>query len=122
MDEGRLFERPVYRRARRLCLALPETSERTAWGHPNFRAGRKVFCAFEIIKGRPSIAFKLKPAQAKRALRSREFFATPYGRGSWVSVWVDGDLHWDTVGALVETSYRNVALKRMLGALDANGR
>jgi len=68
-----------------------------------------------------AIAFKLKPAQARRALRSQEFFATPYGRGVWVSVWVDGDIDWDTIGGLVETSYRNVALKRMLSVLD-NGR
>jgi len=121
MDQTRLFERPVYKRARRLCLALPETSERTAWGHPNFRAGGNVFCAFEIFKGRPSIAFKLKPAQVERTLRERECFPTPYGRGVWVSMWVDGDIDWDAIGALVETSYRNVALKRMLSALD-NGR
>src|ERR1035438_10452052 len=26
---------------RALCLSLPETSERTSWGHPNFLAGKK---------------------------------------------------------------------------------
>jgi predicted DNA-binding protein (MmcQ/YjbR family) len=109
----------VYRRARQLCLALPETSERTAWGHPNFRAGSKVFCAFEILKGRPSIAFKLSPAQARKKLRPSQFFATPYGRGSWVSVWVDAAVDWSVVGELVEQSYRGIALKRMLAALDS---
>jgi predicted DNA-binding protein (MmcQ/YjbR family) len=120
--ENRLFERPVFKRARRLCLALPETTERTAWGHPNFRAGKKVFCAFEIIKGRPSIAFKLSASQARKTLRPTAFFATPYGRSQWVSVWVDGDVDWDAIAALVEYSYRNVALARMLSALDADGR
>ncbi|HKB11696.1 MAG TPA: MmcQ/YjbR family DNA-binding protein [Vicinamibacterales bacterium] len=109
----------MFRRARQLCLALPETAERLAWGHPNFRAGQKVFCAFEMIKGRPSIAFKVSPTQARRSLRGRAFFETPYGRGRWVSVWVDEAVDWDAIAWLVEQSYRGIAIKRMLAALDA---
>src|SRR5262249_7166614 len=30
---------------RSLCLALPEASEVEAWGHPTFRAGKKMFAA-----------------------------------------------------------------------------
>ena len=48
-----------------------------------------------------------------------EFFATPYGRGLWVSVWADGRVDWRAVEDLVERSYRVVALKRMLTALEA---
>ena len=33
-------------KVRSLCLALPETKEVTAWGHPTFRAGKKMFAAF----------------------------------------------------------------------------
>jgi len=28
-------------RLRALCLAYPETSEASSWGHPNFKAGKK---------------------------------------------------------------------------------
>jgi predicted DNA-binding protein (MmcQ/YjbR family) len=105
-----------------MCLALPETVETVSWGHPNFRARRKIFCAFEMIKGRPTIAFKLSPAQARKTLRPKQFFATPYGRGGWVSVWVDTEVDWEAIAALVDQSYRGVAIKRMLDALDANGR
>src|SRR2546426_7143635 len=83
------FERPVFRRLRRLCLALPETQETSSWGHPNFRAGKKTFCAFELLRGRPSIALRLRPADAKTLAGKRHFFATPYGRGVWISRWVD---------------------------------
>jgi predicted DNA-binding protein (MmcQ/YjbR family) len=112
------FERPVFARARRLCLALPETNETLSWDHPNFRVGRKTFCSFEMVKGRPSIAFRLAPADAEAALQRKHFFATPYGRGLWVSAWVDGVIDWKSIGLLVERSYRSVANKRLLKTLS----
>lgn len=115
-----VFKRTVFARTRRLCLALPETTEAASWGHPNFRAGRKTFCTFEIIKKRPSIAFRLSPADVDRALRRKGFFATPYGRGLWVSRWVDDAVNWNEIAELVEASYRCVAIKRMLKALAAS--
>jgi predicted DNA-binding protein (MmcQ/YjbR family) len=105
-------------RVRQRCLSLPESSEAGSWGHPNFRAGKKTFAAFEWIKERPSIAFRLNPTDVDLLLRRRGFFATPYGQGRWVSVWADGALNWRLIGHLLEQSYRVVALKRMLAALD----
>lgn len=115
----RIYERPVFARARRACLAFPETAERSSWGHPNFRAGRTTFCTFEIVRGRPSIAFRLPPAEVRRRLRQTGFFKTPYGRGLWVSAWVDWAVKEGVIATLAEQSYRAVALKRMLKALDA---
>lgn len=105
-------------RLRTLCLGYPEASEAPSWGHPNFKAGKKVFVAFEHVKGRPSIAFRLAPADVERLLMRRQFFVTPYGRGQWVSVWADGALDWKAVTDLVDRSYRVVALKRMISALE----
>ena len=105
-------------RLRTLCLTYPEASEAPSWGHPNFKAGKKVFVAFEQIKGRPSIAFRLEPDDVDRLLMRRQFFVTPYGRGQWVSLWADGALDWKAVADLVDRSYRVVALKRMTTALD----
>jgi predicted DNA-binding protein (MmcQ/YjbR family) len=109
---------PTLKRLRALCLAYPETTETTAWGHPNFKAGSKTFAAFEIWQGRPSMAFRLTEAEVNRLARRRSFFATPYGRGRWVSVWADEAVDWTGVSSLVERSYRGVALKRMIAALD----
>lgn len=103
-------------RLRALCLSLPETSERSSWGHPNFLAGKKAFVTFEMIKGRPSIAFRLDPVAVEELTRTPNFFATPYGRGQWISLWADGRLKWPLVQDLVNRSYRLVALKRMLAA------
>jgi predicted DNA-binding protein (MmcQ/YjbR family) len=109
----------VLERFRGLCLALPETRETDAFGHPNFRAGKRTFTAFEWIKGRPSLAFRVGADQAVQLSMGGDlFFATPYGRGLWASLWADGRIDWALVEALIEQSYRQVALKRMLSKLD----
>jgi predicted DNA-binding protein (MmcQ/YjbR family) len=107
-------------RLRALCLAYPETTETSSWGHPNFKAGKKVFVAFEQVKGRPSMAFRLVPSDVERLLMRMPFFVTPYGRGQWVSLWADGAVDWKAVTDLVDRSYRVVAQKRMIAALDAS--
>jgi predicted DNA-binding protein (MmcQ/YjbR family) len=107
----------VLRRLRTLCAALPKTSETSAWGHPNFRAGNKTFATFELIEGRPSIAFRLEEPDLSLLLRRKHFFPTPYGRSQWVSLWADAPLDWRLVADLLERSYRQVALKRMVTAL-----
>ena len=112
------FDEPIGR-FRALCLELPETSEVSSWGHPNFRAGKKTFAAVEWFKGRPSFAYRLG-SKTEDELRQRgsQFFLTPYGRGQWLSMWIDRDVNWRLVKTLVDRSYRIVALKRMLVALD----
>ncbi len=114
MSPGRILQK-----LRGVCLAFPESSERSSWGHPNFRAGKKTFAAFERIQQRPTIAFRLDRDDVERLLRRKGFFSTPYGRGLWVSVWADTALDWRVVGDLLERSYRVVALQRMIRALEA---
>jgi predicted DNA-binding protein (MmcQ/YjbR family) len=109
---------PALDRVRQLCLALPEASEVTSWGHPVFKAGAKAFVAFEPIEGRDSVAFRLDPVDVDLLLTRRGFFPTPYGRGQWVSLWADAKLDWKLVASLVERGYRVVALRRMLQTLD----
>ena len=94
------------------CLSYPESNETAAWGHPNFRAGKKAFVTFERWEGRPSIAFRVQDAG--------EFFVTPYGRGQWVSLWIDKPVPgWPVIASLIDKGYRLVAIKRMLNSLDS---
>jgi predicted DNA-binding protein (MmcQ/YjbR family) len=109
----------ILEKLRAMCLVLPETSESSSWGHPNFRAGKRIFAAFEWVVGRPSIAFRLDSDDVKRLLRRKQFFKTPYGRGQWVSVWADTAPDWRLIGDLLRRSYRVVALKRMITAMEA---
>ncbi len=113
MFQQRALSRPVFARARRICLALPETSETSSHGHPNFQAGKKIFCAFEIQKSRPSIAVRLPFAEFAAQVAADLMFATPYGRGSWISVWVDGEVDWKELTALIGRAYNGIANKRM---------
>jgi predicted DNA-binding protein (MmcQ/YjbR family) len=107
----------VLKRLRNLCLTLPETSERDSWGHPNFVAGHKTFVTFEFIDLRPSIAFRMDSLDVQEMARNEAFFATPYGRGQWVSLWADAKLDWPLINKLVRRSYRLVALRRMIEKL-----
>jgi predicted DNA-binding protein (MmcQ/YjbR family) len=107
------FTRPVFKRLRRLCLALPEVSEVPAWGHPTFRVSGKTFCAFEIVKGRPSIAFRLPKSDVADVAAREPGFATPYGRGKWASLWLDGKVDWPAIEKLVRVGYRTIAPKRL---------
>ena len=105
-------------RLRDVCLTLPETSERDSWGHPNFVAGKRTFVTFEIVKQRPSIAFRMDPVAVREMSKKRQFFETPYGRAKWISLWVDKMLDWRLVEDLVRRSYRLVANKRMIAELQ----
>ena len=106
-------------RFRRLCLDLPETVETGSWGHPNFRAGKRTFAAFEWITDRPCVAVRLGADEIESLLlQHKDFFATPYGRGRWVSAWADVSIDWALWAALLERAYRQVALQRMINALD----
>ena len=109
----------VLKVVRAIGAQLPEVSETKMFGFPVWQAGKKTFVAFERVKGRASIAFRLEPDHVERLLQRKQFFATPYGRGQWASVWADGSVDWDVVQDLVSRSYRVVALKRMLNALEA---
>ena len=107
---GDVYDRPVFARVRKQCLSLPGSTEALAWGHPVFKAGGKTFCTFEVFGGRPSIAFRLEKKAAAAALKDVRCFASPYGRGLWVSVWVDGTVDRNQLSAFVDQSYRTVAL------------
>jgi predicted DNA-binding protein (MmcQ/YjbR family) len=117
LADERTVERNL-QRLREMCLAFPESSEAPSWGHPNFKAGRKVFAAWEHVGGQWSIAFRLDPVDVDLLLQRPGFFATPYGRGQWASLRATGRIDWSLVRRLLDRSYRIVALQRMVDALD----
>jgi predicted DNA-binding protein (MmcQ/YjbR family) len=107
------------KRLRPLCFALPEATEVEAWGHPTFRAGKKMFAAFGEYEGEISLGLKVGFERQDELLTDDRFFPTPYAaHQGWVSLRIDGKTDWDEVHELLHEAYRQVALKRMLKALD----
>jgi predicted DNA-binding protein (MmcQ/YjbR family) len=107
-------------RVRTLCLSLPETREVEAWGHPTFRAGKKMFAGFGVDHDGLTLGLKVGHERQEELLRDSRFFPTPYAaRQGWVSLRIDGKTDWSEVAGLVREAYRQVALQRMLKALDA---
>jgi predicted DNA-binding protein (MmcQ/YjbR family) len=107
-------------KVRSLCLALPETKEVEAWGHPTFRAGKKMFAAFGQDDDDPTLGLKVGHDRQEELLNDDRFYPTPYAaRQGWVSLHVNKATDWAEVAGLVREAYRQVALQRMLKALDA---
>jgi hypothetical protein len=105
---------------RRVCLALPEATEVEAWGRPTFRAG-KIFALFSgSAEEGFGVIFKPEGDERQALVQDERFTSPPYwGPGGWLRLELTPDVDWTEVAELVEGSYRQVALKRMLKALDA---
>lgn len=117
---------PTLARLRAVCLALPESSEKISHGRPVFLAG-KVFAVYgsAAAKGMRelphAVIVKADPGEHPALLADPRFVVPPYyGPSGWLALDLDRpDTEWDEVAELVATSYRQVALKRMIRALDA---
>ncbi len=123
---------PGLRELRELCLAFPEAEEQVSHGRPTFRAG-KIFAVFGgSEKLRPgehrqvpsALIFKAEEAELP-ALDADERFFVPayYGPSGWRAIdLADPGTDWAEVGELVDASYRLVAPRRGVAALDARER
>jgi predicted DNA-binding protein (MmcQ/YjbR family) len=112
---------PYLAELRRICLALPESAEVEAWGRPTFRAGKKLFAVFDVDDRHPyAVVFKPEPPERPALLEDKRFYLPPYfGPSGWVALdFTAAPVDWVEVAELMESSYRQVALQRMLKALD----
>lgn len=115
---------PYLSELRGICLALPETSEVEAWGRPTFRAGKKLFAVFTGTDEHPyGVVFKPAPVERPALVADDRFYVPPYfGPSGWLALDLGvAEVDWTEVAELLEISYRQVALKRMLAALDGAG-
>ena len=104
---------------RRICRQLPEVQETVKWGHPTFEAGKKMFAVLDHYNASPCLAVRSAPDQLEKHLTDERFFPAPYAaRYGWLCLSLDGPLDWQEIEDLIRSSYRQVALKRMLAALE----
>lgn len=107
---------------RRLCLALPEVTERLSHGEPTWFV-RKAFVMFADRHHDDRVAFWCAaPAGAQPARVAADperYFVPPYvgGRG-WLGVHLDVPVDRDEVADLIEEAYRQVAPARLTALLD----
>jgi hypothetical protein len=127
MATARHAERALAR-VRRICLALPEVSERLSHGAPSFFVrGKKTLAMFvddhhgDGILGLwcpawPGVQAEMVDAEPER------FYRPPYvGPAGWLGIRLDRDVDWDEVAAILADSYRKVAPKTLARQLDAAG-
>jgi predicted DNA-binding protein (MmcQ/YjbR family) len=116
---------PYLTELREVCLALPEAVEIEAWGRPTFRAGPKgkMFAIFEGNDDHPyAVVFKPEADERPALLGDARFYVPAYhGPFGWLGLdLTTTEVDWGEVAELVESSFRQVALKRMLKVLDAS--
>ena len=107
-----------------MCLALPEATEKRAWGEPTFRVG-KMFAMYaggsHHGDGRDALWCQA-PESAQLGLVEAapdRFFIPPYvGKDGWIGIWLDAvddielELH-------IREAYRVVAPQNLVAQLEA---
>ena len=111
-------------RLRKICLALPEATEKEAWGEATFRVRDKLFAMFSNNHhgdGRIAVWCKAPPGVQEIVVNSapERFFVPPYvGHKGWIGINLIGDVDWGEVAEFLGDSYRMTAPKRLLAQLD----
>ncbi|WP_424138558.1 MmcQ/YjbR family DNA-binding protein [Roseomonas chloroacetimidivorans] len=112
-------------RLRAICLALPEATEKEAWGDPTFRIRDKIFAMEKRGDGRISLWCKA-PAGVQAILVGADpvrFYVPPYvGPKGWIGVRLDHRPDWKEVTMLVRRSYCLIAPKRLAGLVGSADR
>ena len=111
--------RAPVQRLRAICLALPEATEKLAWGEPTWRVRGRLFAQLDDHHhGAEHLAVWLPaPLGEQEAMIFTDparFFRPPYvGPRGWVGVRIDRRPDWTQVATLVEQAYRLVAPPRL---------
>ncbi|WP_214325524.1 MmcQ/YjbR family DNA-binding protein [Nonomuraea sediminis] len=108
---------------RRICLALPETTERLSHGEPTwFVRGKKTFVMYADHHHDDRLGFWCAaPPGAQQELVGEDperFFRPPYvGHRGWLGVYLDIEVDWDEIAEIVTDAYRVIAPKSLMERL-----
>lgn len=109
---------------RRICLDLPEATEKLSHSSPTFFVRRTFVMFHDDHHGDGRLAIWCAAPDGAQALmvesEPERFFVPPYvGHRGWLGVRLDVDVDWDEVAAIVEDAYRTVAPRKLVAMLDA---
>jgi hypothetical protein len=115
---------------RRIALGFPEAFEKISWGRPVFCAP-KIFVMYggnakpdkggDYIPYPYSILVKVDESERKALQQDERFYYPAYmGPSGWLGLDLTAaKVDWDEVTELIDASFRIVAPKRLISALDA---
>ena len=109
------------RQLRRICLALPEVTERLSHGSPTFfvRGKRPFVMVLTNHHGDGRFAFWCAAAAGLQEMLvdadPEKFFRPPYvGHRGWLGVRLDRGLDWDELAGIVEDAYAEIAPAKLV--------
>ena len=110
-------------RIRKICLGLPETSERLSHGAPTFfvRGKRAFTMVLNNHHGDGRFAIWCAAPDGMQTLLvetdPERFFVPPYvGHRGWLGVRLDRGLDWGELAGIVEDAYAEVAPSKLVEA------
>ena len=99
---------------RRLALSLPEASEQSHMGHPDFRVGGRIFAGLDQAGARASL--KLVPDQQEVLMSAEPALFTPangaWGAKGWTCL-ILAAADEETAGGALHMAWRNTAPARL---------
>jgi hypothetical protein len=111
----------VLERLRRICLALPETSERLSHGAPTFfvRGKRAFVMVLDNHHGDGRFAIWCAAGEGMQQMlveaEPERFFVPPYvGHRGWLGVRLDRGLDRDELAGIAEDAYADVAPQKLV--------
>lgn len=111
-------------RVRTICLALPGTSEKTAWGEATFRVANRMFAMTDNHHhdaGRVAVWCKatILDQSLLVAAQPKQCFVPPYvGAKGWIGVRVDGRPNWNLITEVVAAAWRMTAPPKLVAELS----
>jgi predicted DNA-binding protein (MmcQ/YjbR family) len=119
----------VLARIRAVCLRLPDADEATLQDRPLFHVHRKRFALFNGLTSPPrprwagsgrSVHFATDPHEREALGQDARFSVSPHhGHRGWMALDLTvAPADWEEVAELLETSYRQVAPRRLVIELD----
>jgi hypothetical protein len=113
---------------RKICLGLPETSERLSHGAPTFFVrGKRAFLMVMTDHhgdGRFAIWCPAPEGMQKMLVEAEpeRFFVPPYvGHRGWLGVRLDRGLDWEELASIAEDAYAEVAPPKLVEAARPGG-
>jgi hypothetical protein len=105
-------------RVRKICLALPDATEKLSHGEPTWFAGGRVFATLSNNHhndGNVAVVCNA-PEGAQQALieaKPEHIYYPPYvGGGGWIGIRLETGLDWKMIAALIEQAHAVTLAKR----------